>query len=97
VFAVIARFQVKDGHVDEVIRLLNEAAIPSRAEPGCHFYVANQDLSDPNLIVMYEQYDDEEAFQRHVESEHAQRIVAGQIVPLLESRRRETFSVVTAD
>lgn len=96
-FAVIARFQVKDGHVDEVIRLVNEAAIPSRAEPGCHLYVANQDLSDPNLIVMYEQYDDEGAFQRHVESEHAQRIVLGQIVPLLESRRRETFTVVTSD
>ena len=96
-FAVIARFQVKDGHVDEVIRLLNEAAIPSRAEPGCHLYVANQDLSNPNLIVMYEQYEDEGAFQSHVESEHAQRIVLGQIVPLLESRRRETFTVVTSD
>lgn len=96
VFAVIARFQVQPGQVDTVIELLNRAAVPSLAEPGCHLYTANQDASDPNLIVMYEQYDDADAFQRHLESPHVRDLVAGKIVPLLESRSRETFTVVTA-
>ena len=93
--AVIARFQVQSGHVHTVIDLLNQAAVPSLLEPGCHLYAANQDLSDPNLIVMYEQYDDADAFQRHLDSPHVQDLVAGKIVPLLTSRSRETFNVVT--
>jgi (4S)-4-hydroxy-5-phosphonooxypentane-2,3-dione isomerase len=96
VFAVIARFQVKPGHVDEVIDLLRQAAIPSLAESGCHSYIANQDLADSNLIVMYEQYDDADAFQRHLDSTHVKNLVAGKVVPLLESRTRETFAVVTS-
>jgi quinol monooxygenase YgiN len=95
VFAVIARFQVKPGHVDEVITFLNQAAVPSRQEPGCHLYIANQDLADANVITMYEVYDDPAAFQDHLDSEHFQEIVAGRVVPLLESRRRDTFTVVT--
>jgi quinol monooxygenase YgiN len=95
VFAVIARFQVKPGHVDEVVTLLNQAASPSRQEPGCHVYIANQDLTDPNLVVMYEVYDDPEAFQSHLDSQHFADIVADKVLPLLESRRRETFTVVT--
>ena len=94
-YAIIARFKVKPGHVDEVISLLGEASVPSRQEPGCHLYIANRDLSDPDAIVMYEQYDDEAAFQAHLDSPHCREIVAGKIVPLLESRQRETFTVVT--
>lgn len=96
-YAIIARFKVKPGHVDEVISLLREAAVPSRQETGCHLYIANQDLSDPDTVVMYEQYDDEAAFQAHLDSPHCQEIVVGKVVPLLESRKRETFTVVTPD
>ena len=94
-YAIIARFQVKPGHVDEVIDLLRQASTPSLAEPGCHMYIANQDLADPNLIVMYEQYDDAAAFQQHLDSDYIKDIVAGKVVPLLESRQRETFTVVS--
>jgi quinol monooxygenase YgiN len=93
-FALTARFQVQDGKVDEVIGYLREVAVPSLAEPGCHMYIANQSLTDPNVIVMYEQYDDEAAFQSHFESSHCQAIVVGKIGPLLVERSRETFEVV---
>lgn len=96
-FAIIARFKVKPGHVDEVIELLGEAAGHSRKEPGCHLYIANRNLADSNSIVMYEQYDDEAAFQTHLDSPHCREIVAGKVVPLLESRSRETFAVVTPE
>jgi quinol monooxygenase YgiN len=96
-YAIIARFKVKQGHIDQVISLLGQAAVPSRQEPGCHLYVANQDLADPNSIVMYEQYGDEAAFQTHLDSPHCREIVAGMVVPLLESRSRETFTVVTPE
>ena len=94
-FAIIARFTVQDGKLNEVLGYLKQASVPSLAEPGCHMYIANQDLADPNVVVMYEQYDDEAAFQSHLNSPHCQEIVAGKIVPLLIDRRRETFSVVS--
>jgi quinol monooxygenase YgiN len=47
------------------------------------------------MIVMYEQYDDEAAFQAHLDSPHCKEIVVGKVVPLLESRQRETYTVVT--
>ena len=94
-YAIIARFRVQPGHVDDVIAALNEAAVASRQEPGCHFYDANQDTTDPNVIVMYEQYDDETAFQAHLDSDHFKATVAARVVPYLESRARETFTVVT--
>jgi quinol monooxygenase YgiN len=77
-----------------VLALLAEASVPSLAEPGCHMYIANRDRENPDVVVMYEQYTDEAAFQAHVDSEHCRTIVAGQIVPLLTERRRETFDVV---
>ena len=94
-YGVIARFRVKDGHVDDVIAALREAAPPSRDEPGCHFYDANQDLTDPNLIVMYEQYENEAAFEAHRETPHFKTYVEARVLPFLESRARETFDVVT--
>jgi len=94
-FAIIARLRFKAGNVDEGITLLSQAATLSRQEPGCHIYIANQDLADPDTIVMYEQYDDEAAFQAHRDSAHFAEIVASKVLPLLESRTRETFTVVS--
>jgi len=92
-FAIIARFTVQDGKVDEVLGYIGEASVPSLAEPGCHMYIANRDLADPNVVVMYEQYDDEAAFDAHLNSPHCQALVVGKVVPLLVDRRRETFRV----
>jgi len=46
--------------------------------------------SSPNPCF-YEQYDDEAAFQAHIATEPFQRIVVGQIVPLLAERSREVM------
>jgi quinol monooxygenase YgiN len=51
----------------------------------------NQLVDDPDVVVLYEQYDDEAAFQAHIDSEHFQRIVPPLIFPLLAERSRETF------
>jgi autoinducer 2-degrading protein len=95
VYAIIVRFQVKPGLVDEVITALNEAAGPSRNEPGCHVYIANQSNDDPNVVVMYEVYDDAAALEAHRETPHFKEIVAARVLPHLEGRERQEFTVVT--
>ena len=93
-YAILARFTVQPAKMDDVIGYLNQSSIPSLAEPGCHLYIANRDQSDPNVLVMYEQYTDEAAFQAHLASDHFRELVAEKVVPLLSDRRRETVDVV---
>jgi len=90
-YVVLARWRIAVGHIERVLELGREMETHSRQEPGCKAYIINQLVDDPEVVVLYEQYDDEAAFQAHLASEHFQRIVVPQIVPLLVERSRETF------
>ena len=90
-YVVLARWRIAAGQVERVLELGREMETYSRQEPGCKAYIVNQLVDDPHVVVLYEQYDDEDAFQAHLASEHFQRIVLPQIVPLLAERSRETF------
>ena len=90
---VIARYRVREGHLDEVLGLLREMAEASRREPGNLSYVAYQAIDDPRDVVLLERYRSPADFAAHRETEHFTRIVLGRIVPLLESRVAETFEV----
>ena len=90
-YVVLARWRIAAGQIERVLELGREMETHSRQEPGCKAYIVNQLVDDPEVIVLYEQYDDEAAFEAHGASEHFQRIVVPQIVPLLVERSRETF------
>lgn len=83
---VFAKWQVKEGLLDEVFYLLNEMAQKSREEKGNIFYRVHQSISDPNTIMIFEGYADEEALQAHKDSVHYQTLVAERIIPKLEKR-----------
>ena len=83
---VFAKWQIKPGHLDSVITLLQKVVSASIKEEGNLFYLVEQSTNDPNLLILYEGYSDESALQQHRESAYFQNIVVGQIVPLLENR-----------
>lgn len=83
---LFAKWKVREGNLNTVLRLLPNLAKLSRAEEGCVFYEVHQGRSEPNILMLYECYRDEAALDAHRASEHFQRIVIGEIVPLLESR-----------
>ncbi|MCP2336063.1 putative quinol monooxygenase [Actinomadura rupiterrae] len=85
-FVVVARYRTRPGERDDLLPLLDEMARESRKEPGNLAYRAHTGTQDEQLIVLYEEYVSEDAFQAHCDSEHFQRIVLGRIVPRLESR-----------
>lgn len=63
---------------DEIARILRELTAASRAEPGCVTYVPHRVESEPDTIVIYEQYRDPAALDAHRNSPHfAQYAVAG--------------------
>jgi quinol monooxygenase YgiN len=93
-YVVAARFVAQEGSGDEVARLLAEMTPYSLSESGCHKYIINRSLENRNLFLLYEQYEDEAAFAAHRDNPEFQRIILGQVVPLLAERSREIFEVV---
>jgi quinol monooxygenase YgiN len=93
-YVVVARFTALPGSGDAVACLLAEMVPHALREPGCHAYIVNRSVDDPNIFLLYEQYDDEDAFGAHRETAPFNRIVLGQVIPLLADRGREIFTLV---
>jgi len=91
---VIAQYRTRAGKGDEVASVLALHRPATVAEPGCRAFVVNRSQDDGDRFVLYEQYDDEAAFEAHRASPHFKRYIEGQVVPLLAERSWERFSVV---
>jgi quinol monooxygenase YgiN len=94
-YVVLARWWAKAGREDRIVEVLEELARASNAEPGCRLYQPHRATGDARAFFIYEQYDDEDAFETHVASEHFKRLVEGEAIPeLLENRDRTFFSTL---
>ena|SRR5947209_399130 len=94
---LIARYYGKAGQGDAIEAALKQMAPRVAAhEPGCKFYQASRSQENPDLFLLYEHYVDEAALQYHRETPHFQQIIEGTIVPLLEKRERELYTLVVS-
>ncbi len=87
-YVLVARMRARDGEEQRAEELLRELAPASRSEPGCNEYIAHRSAEDPRAFMIYEQYRDEAAFEEHGQSEHFQRLGAGELFGLMEDRER---------
>jgi autoinducer 2-degrading protein len=74
-YTIIVRLRARDGALDRVLPAIAANASASLAmEPGCLTFDVLQSAEDPQSLVLYERYRDEEAFRSgHLTSEHYQR------------------------
>jgi quinol monooxygenase YgiN len=93
-FVLVVHMRAKEGEEESAAQLARELAEASRREPGCEAYVPCRDPDDPRSFLFYEQYRDKAAFEEHGASEHFQRLAAGALFELLESRERTFFETV---
>lgn len=92
---LVAKYYVKDGHVEDVIDALKEMApLVAEHEPECSLYFASRSTENPNLILLYERYENMAAIDAHRETPHFKEIIEGRIVPQLEKREREFYETV---
>lgn len=61
-------------------------------EPGCSTYRAVRARDDENHWLLFEQYDDEAAFQTHRNTTYFKEIVEVELGDLLENRTRRLYS-----
>lgn len=91
-YVVSAKWRAKAGAEQRLAEICAEMTEPSRGEPGNRFYQAHRSPEDPQLFYLYEQYEDEAAYQAHMGSEHFTRLVKEEAIPeLLEAREREFY------
>lgn len=83
---VYVQWQVKEGKLDSVLKIMKEAAQKSSEEKGNLFYKIHQSKTDQNTLILFEGYENESALEYHKNSEHYQSLVVKQIIPLLENR-----------
>ena len=73
-FVILAEFHLKPGKRErflEVVRADAEASV--RDEPGCrHFDILISD-EQPDVVWLHEVYDDDAAFDAHLETPHFER------------------------
>ena len=93
-FVLVVRMKVAEGNEDRVAEIIPELARASREEPGCELYIPCHDPDDPRSYLFYEQYRDRAAFEAHGASEHFQRLAAGEMFGLMESRERTFYETV---
>lgn len=85
-YAVVATYVSKPEEVAELTSHLESMIDPTNAEPGCQSYRLINSNDDPNTFVLFELYDDEEAFKAHASSDHFEKHVRNGAWNHLESR-----------
>jgi quinol monooxygenase YgiN len=93
-FVLVVRMKVAAGNEERAAEIIPELAGASRAEPGCELYIPCRDPEDSGTYLFYEQYRDQSAFEEHGASEHFQRLAAGELFGLMESRERTFYETV---
>ena len=70
-FVILVPVQIKPGSKDQFVEaIIGDAKGSLDNEPGCQRFDVIQDKGDANRIWLYEVYDDEAAFQAHLETPH---------------------------
>jgi quinol monooxygenase YgiN len=90
-YCLAVKWTIKQGELDAVLAALRPLTEASRREPECLMYQAHRDPDNPNILFLYEQYADEEAYQAHAESEHFKRHALEDIFPRRESAERAAY------
>lgn len=91
-----ARYQCKPGMGNKVEEALKEMIPFVEEEKGCVHYFVNRAKDNPDEFLLFEQYEDEAALERHSETPYFKRIILDTVIPLLEKRERTLYTPVKA-
>jgi len=91
-FTVRMKFRSEDRQrVAEILMALAEA---SRKEPGCVTYIPHAVEGEPDTVVIYEQYRDQQAAEAHRASRHFKEYAVGGLYQLMLERQLENLTAI---
>ncbi|MGA8940748.1 MAG: putative quinol monooxygenase [Acidobacteriaceae bacterium] len=91
-FTVRMTFRTDDR--DEIHQILRELTRLSRQEEGCVTYIPLVVESDPDTVVIYEQYRDEAAAEYHRGTPHFAKYAVGGLYQHMLERNVETLTAL---
>jgi quinol monooxygenase YgiN len=91
-FTVRMTFRPEDR--EEIEQTLRELTRLSRQEPGCVSYVPHHVESEPDTIVIYEQYRDEAAVEHHRATPHFATFAIGGLYQKMLQRTVEDLNAI---
>jgi quinol monooxygenase YgiN len=91
-FTVRMKFKPEDR--DEIHEALRALADASRKEPGCATYIPHVVESDPDTVVIYEQYRDTAALEAHRTSAHFKKYAVACLYQRMLERAMENLNAV---
>lgn len=86
------RFRADDR--EQIAGYLRELTLGSRREPGCVSYIPHVVESDPDTVLIYEQYRDEAAVEAHRASEHFRQFAVGGLYQRMLERSVENLTAL---
>lgn len=72
---IVVKKKIKEGKIDEAIKLYGELVSASQKEEGCIHYNLYQDNDDENVLLIIEEWESQEALEKHNATEHFTRLV----------------------
>ena len=92
-FVLVVQIKIKPESMDAFMKQLFENARNARKEPGCKQFDVLVDPTDRTKLLLYEVYNDEQAFEAHQQTPHFKKYFA-EAIPLLASRERSVWKRV---
>jgi len=89
-FILAVNIRIKPENVERFMARLLENARAAREEPGCRQFEVLVDPADRTKVLLFEVYDDQQAFEVHQQTPHFRQYLA-EAVPLLASRERQVL------
>lgn len=71
-FRAIAHLKAKPGKIQELKEALLALIEPTRKETGCREYILYEEYAMQGTFYMSEEFESEEAFEFHIQSDHFQ-------------------------
>jgi quinol monooxygenase YgiN len=72
---VVAKSTAKEDKLDRILELSKEMVELTVKEEGCIKYELFQDTKDSRVLIIIEEWEDENALNKHMASEHFRRII----------------------
>ena len=89
---ILGSVVVRDGQVDDAIRLSLEHVHRSRAEPGCIAHAVHRDCENPQRLVFVEEWQDDESLRQHFKVPASRTLVAELSAMAIEAPSMSIFS-----
>lgn len=68
-------FPVKADVRDDALELMRQMAVASRSEQGCISYEFYIGLTDPNTLLLFQEWESVDALQGHFETDHMEEFL----------------------